>query len=269
MSRPSAGALERAGARLEYLDYGGSGPPAILLHGLAGTGREWDSTASWLTPTHHVVAPDQRAHGRSERRPRDLSCDAFVADVVALLEELKLPPALLIGQSLGGQTAFLVAARRPDLVRSLVVAEASPSPTSLEAIESVRDWLEGWPVPFPSPTAARTFFGGGTTAGRAWADGLEERGDGWWPSFDVDMMVVALSATVERDYWDEWKRIEGPTLVVRAADGSLPEAEARRMVASLRSASVTEIPGAGHDVHLEAPVEWREAVERFLASLPA
>ncbi|MGH3014334.1 MAG: alpha/beta fold hydrolase [Gaiellaceae bacterium] len=253
--------------RLEHVDYGGSGPVAILLHGLAGTGREWQGTASWLAQTHHVVAPDQRGHGRTERRPADVSCDAFVADVAALLERLERSPALLIGQSLGGQTAFLVAARRPDLVGALVVAEASPSPTSTETVESVRDWLEGWPVPFSSPAAARTFFGGDTPAGRVWAGGLEERDGGWWPSFDVDVMVAALSATVGQSLWDEWKRIECPTLVVRGTKGGLPRPEAQRMVASLPGGRLAEIPDAGHDVHLEAPPEWRDAVERFLASL--
>ena len=199
----------------------------------------------------------------------DVSCDAFVADVVALIEALRLSPALLIGQSLGGQTAFLVAARRPDLVRALVVAEASPSPTSPETVESVRDWLEEWPVPFQSPAAARAFFGGETAVGRAWASGLEERDGGWWPSFDDDIVVAALSPTVGQGYWDEWKRIECPTLVVRAGEGTLPEADAGRMVASLRKASLSEIPGAGHDVHLEAPAEWRAAVEGFLLSSAA
>jgi len=258
-------AARGAGVALQCLDWGGSGPAAVLLHGLGGTAREWESTASWLTRTHRVLAPDQRGHGASERRPKDLSRDAFVADVVALVERLAGPPVTLIGQSLGAHTAFLVAARRPDLVRTLVVAEASPSPTTAEMVANVREQLAAWPVPFRSRADARTFFGGDTLAARAWADGLEERDGAWWPAFDLDMMVAALSASAT-DCWKEWKRIRAPTLVVRAGSGELSAVEAGAMVAALSAARLVEIPGAGHDVHLEAPLEWRRAVERFLAT---
>ena len=73
-----------------------------------------------------VIALDQRGHGRSEREPTDLSRPAFVGDVVAVVEQLSLAPVVLIGQSMGGNTAFLAAAAHPGLVESLVVIEASP-----------------------------------------------------------------------------------------------------------------------------------------------
>ena len=82
-------------ARLEALDFGGEGPSVLLLHGLAGTAVEWEETAAWLSATHHVVALDQRGHGRSERRPADVSREAFVADALAAIDELALAPAVL------------------------------------------------------------------------------------------------------------------------------------------------------------------------------
>ena len=56
---------------------------------------------------------------------------------------------------------------------------------------------------------------------RAWADGLEEREDGWWPAFDLDVITTALAGGTRRDYWAEWERIQCPTLVVRGEHGSL------------------------------------------------
>jgi pimeloyl-ACP methyl ester carboxylesterase len=67
-----------------FQDYGGEGPSVLLLHGLAGTALEWQHTASWLTETHHLYAPDQRGYGRSERRPSSVSTDDLVEDVVAI-----------------------------------------------------------------------------------------------------------------------------------------------------------------------------------------
>jgi pimeloyl-ACP methyl ester carboxylesterase len=123
----------RNGERLACRDFGGQGPPVLLLHGLAGHAGEWTETASWLTGGARVYALDQRGHGRSERRPSDVSRAAHVADVIALVESLGSPRTILIGQSLGGQTAFLTVARRPDLVQSLVVAEATAGEPTPEA----------------------------------------------------------------------------------------------------------------------------------------
>ena len=99
-----------------------------------------------------------------------------------MIEQLNLGPVILIGQSLGGNLAFLVAARRPDLVHGLVVAEASPEadPEGIAA-EGMRRWLEGWPTPFPSREAAMDFLNGTSLYASAWADGLEHRSGGWWP----------------------------------------------------------------------------------------
>ncbi|HEX5557129.1 MAG TPA: alpha/beta fold hydrolase [Gaiellales bacterium] len=202
----------REGVRLACLDDGG-GPPVVLVHGLAGHAREWDGTAAWLSPSHRVVAPDARGHGRSERRPGDVSRAAYVDDLAWWIELLGLAPAAVIGQSLGAHTAFLLAARRPELVRALVVAEATPE-ADPDAPAIVEAWLRSWPVPFGSRADALTFFGD-TTWGRAWADGLERREDGMWPAFDVDVMTASLAETAVCSCWEEWRRVSCPALVVR------------------------------------------------------
>ena len=119
--------VEGRDARLTALDFGGEGPGALLLHGLAGTALEWDETASWLRESHRVLGLDQRGHGHSERRPEDVSPSAFVSDALTAIERLNLAPTLLVGQSLGGLIAFLAASKRPDLVSALIVVEATPT----------------------------------------------------------------------------------------------------------------------------------------------
>jgi pimeloyl-ACP methyl ester carboxylesterase len=251
-------------ARLEALDFGGEGPGVLLLHGLAGTAREWEETAAWLSETHRVIALDQRGQGRSERRPDDVSREAFVDDAIAAIDELALAPAVLVGQSLGGHTAFLVAAARPDLVRGLVVAEASPAEAKPGEPDEIRKLLSAWPA-FASREAAQEFFGGDTPVGRAWARNLEEADDGLVPAFDTDVMVETIAAAAD-GRWDEWRRIQAPTLIVRGEHGDLPEKEAAEMAQALPSAELVTLPG-GHDVHLDAPEAWRTAVEGFLARL--
>ena len=254
-------------ARLEALDFGGDGSGVLLLHGLAGTAREWEETAAWLVLTHHVVALDQRGHGRSERRPEDLAPAAFVADALEAVESLGLAPAILVGQSLGGLIAFLAASERPDLVSALVVVEATPTREGPGVAEQIADYFDSWPLPFPSEEAAITFFGGESPRARAWARNLVSTPDGLQPAFDTDVLVAAIEEALARDHWDAWRALAVPTLLVRGEEGELSPVEADAMVAAVPAVQLVSIPGAGHDVHLDAPETWRKAVERFLAQL--
>jgi len=269
--RPRWHEVERDGTRLACADYGGTGAPVILLHGLAGHATEWNETASWIATNHHVFAPDLRGQGRSERHPGDVSRSAHVNDVGAWIEQLGLARVTLVGQSLGGHTAFLVAARWPDRVEKLVVAEAGPGPYQRneapseddETVRRLRQWLEGWPKPFPSREAAVAFFGRNDPWARAWADGLEQHSDGFYPSFDTDVMVDTLRDAAG-SFWDEWRAVACPTLLVVTKDRENPEL-AHRMLTEQPHASLVEIPDAGHDLHLDNPAAWREALETFLS----
>jgi pimeloyl-ACP methyl ester carboxylesterase len=302
-------AVRRDGVRLVAHDHGGQGrPPVVLLHGLAGHSGEWDTTVEWMRERHRVIALDQRGHGASERHPTDVSRDAYVRDVVAVINALspkqaqpgqrtdapehagledaglreesrgthpppaapeegdRPEPVVLVGQSLGGHTAMLVAAARPDLVRALVMVEAGPGGNDPGGVAQVERWLASWPVPFPSPTVAAEFLGGGAV-GAGWAAGLEEREDGWWPRFDPALMVRSLTEDSRRSFWHEWEQIACPTLVVLAESGIITSREAGEMTRTRPGVVMARTPGAGHDVHLEAPGLLRSVLEDFLETL--
>jgi pimeloyl-ACP methyl ester carboxylesterase len=269
---PTELVLERDGVRLTGLDFGGDGPPVVLLHGLAGYPGEWRETASWLTKRCRVIALDARGHGSSQRVPADVSRVAHVADAVFAVQEVGLDPVVVIGQSLGGQTALVFAAGNPDLARGLVLADASPAGfEDADAAETnVTDLgrsLGRWPVPFASRDAALEFFGGPSLSAEAWADGMEQRDGGWWPRFDVEVMVRTLREATSRSCWEQWECITCPTLVVRAGKGQIRPADAQAMMERGRQVRVVEAVGAEHDVHLDRPAEWRAAVCEFLDGL--
>lgn len=237
----------------------------LCLHGLAGHAGEWTGTAERLADVARAVAFDARGHGGSERFPGHVSRDANVADAVAVIEALRLAPVVVVGQSFGGQTALLLAAARPDLVRGLVVVEASPDSGGGDACIEVERSLRSWPVPFATRADAVAYFAGRGFAAAEWAAGLEEREDGWWPRFDVDVLVRTLREADSRTYWDEWEGIGCPILVVRGSKGSLPRDHALQMLRRARAARLVEIAG-GHDVHLERPDEWARALRGFLSA---
>lgn len=264
--------LERDGTRLAVRDFGGAGPTVLLLHGLGGHAGEWAATAAALTAKHRVLAPDARGHGRSERHPADVTREACAADVVHVAARLDCDSVALVGQSLGGHTALLVAAAQPALVRALVVAEASPLAADDAAgfAADLAATLRRWPVPFGAREDAVAFFAGrgwSPGAAEAWADGLELRADGWRPGFEVGTMERMLHEAVARDRWDAWERIACPVLVVRGEHGTLARETADEMARRTTGARAVEIADAGHDVHLDQPEAWRTTLARFLADV--
>ena len=248
------------GVRLACHDSGGDGPVLVLLHGLCGHSGEWDRMAAAL-PGHRLIAFDQRGNGFSERRPADLSRAAHAADVVAVLDAFDVDRAVLVGQSMGGDTAMTTAARHPDRVSGLVLVEAGPHDPDPSGGAGVITWMNSWPRPFPTREAAVDFLGGGPV-GEGWADGLEQRDGGWWPRFDVDVMTRVVTADPDRDQWAEWARVRCPVLAVFGQKGIISTDRGHLMLTRRPTTEAVSVPGAGHDVHLEQP----ELVAALVAS---
>ncbi len=256
--------FERDGVSLACLDYGGDGPPVLILPGLGGHAGEWAETASWLTERARVLALDARGQGHSERHPDDVSPEAHVADTAYVIDQLGIAPAILIGHSLGGQRALMLAGEQPDLVRALVVVDSGPARGGDATADATADYFDAWPKPFPSREAAIDHFGGPSLLAEMWADGLEERDGGLWPRWDAEVMGRTIREAFGRDYWEQWEAIRCPTLAVRA---EVPKAEFEEMAARLPQAQIVEFEGAKHDLHLDRPREWRRALADFLDSI--
>ena len=257
--------VSRPDGVIHYLDSGGSGRPVLLLHGLAGHAGEWLGTMRHLFPRYRTVAVDQRGHGRSTRMPDDLSRDAFVDDVAAVIGAAAIEnPVVLIGQSMGAHTAFLTATRYPHLVRQLVMIEGDIGGGSDEDLAGLRNALASWPVPFASYEDAMRFFGGDNALGRGWADGFEQRADGLWPRWNIDVMVRTMAPVFAREYWPEWESLPHPTLLVLGQTGSIDPGRVARMVVVRPATRHVTIAHAGHDVHLDQPRAWLHALDEFL-----
>ncbi|HLL67561.1 MAG TPA: alpha/beta hydrolase [Micromonosporaceae bacterium] len=257
--------IRRDGVTLSCL-HGGSGHPVVLLHGLAGSAHEMVPTAeSLLSAGYRVIVVDQRGHGCSTRRPNDLSRRAYIHDVVAVVEELAAGgPASLVGQSMGGHTAMLVAACRPVLVRRLVLLEAGVGGGTAEDYPAkLGEWFASWPVPFPNAAAAVEFLGS-TPIARSWVRDLEQRADGLWPRFEPDVMQDAIAAVAQQARWEEWRRVEAPTMLISGQSSTLEVAEVRQMLALHPDVQHVVIPDAGHDVHLEQHRAWVHNLKAFL-----
>ncbi len=250
-------------AGLSVLRGGSDGELVMLLHGLAGSAAELSTLGEPLVEAgFRVVVPDQRGHGHSERRPEDLSRDAYVADVLALLDE----PAWLVGQSMGAHTAMLAAAARPARTRGLVMIEGGVGGSTDDYPTRLQTWFAAWPIPFADEAAARAFLGDRTIT-EAWLADLEHRADGLWPRFDADIMGAAIRPVADRARWPEWTTLTTPTLLVLGEHGTVDPAERTRMLATRPEVRHVVVPGAGHDVHLDDPPTTARLVLDFVRSV--
>jgi pimeloyl-ACP methyl ester carboxylesterase len=257
--------VARPDAEIAYLDSGAAAPAIIFLHGLAGHAGEWLGTMRRLHPRWRTLALDQRGHGRSTRRPVNLSREAFADDVAAVIDAAALDhPVALIGQSMGAHTALVTAARFPRLVSRLVMIEGDVGGGDEAELATLRATLDAWPFPFPDYESAMRFFGGANELGRAWADGLDARADGLWPRWDADIMVQTMEPIFEREHWAEWESLPHPTLLVLGQSGWIDPRRVDRMVATRPSAQRVTVAHARHDVHIEQPQAWHHALETFL-----
>src|SRR5574341_82821 len=107
-----------------YYEITGQGEPILLIHGFMGTGSsEFPDLRSWLSRDYQVVAPDLQGYGKSMPKPRIYGVDFYrrdAEDLIALLENLDLPPVRVLGYSDGGEIAFWLPILVPERIRSLV-----------------------------------------------------------------------------------------------------------------------------------------------------
>ncbi|QNS02413.1 alpha/beta fold hydrolase [Streptomyces xanthii] len=217
-----AGSL-RSACRISGPD---TGPPLLLLHALGEDSRDWAGVAPALARTHRVHALDLRGHGRTEW-PGTYSVEAMRDDVLGHLDALGLDRVDVVGHSMGGVVAALLAMHRPARVRRLVLEDVpllrprEPKPATRPDGELSFDWAVVAAVraqlDHPDP---------------AWAQGL--------------------------------RNITAPTLAVAGGPAShVPQEDIAELVRRVPDARLVTIP-AGHLVHHARPQEFLAAVLPFL-----
>ncbi|MEU6116755.1 alpha/beta hydrolase [Streptomyces sp. NPDC047117] len=250
------------GRRFAYLDSGGPGPVLLALHGHFGRGRIFAPLAAALAGRYRVLAPDQRGHGLSDHGG-PFTPDAYVADAAALLRALDAGPAAVLGHSMGGAVAFLLAERHPDLVRALVVADMTVRNHAPET-QPVLD-VSRWPRRTPSRAALRAAIEArGIPDAGYFLDSAAEFEDGWGLLFDMDGMMASQRAFTG-DFSARWAASRQPALLLRAGESFLlTRATAEWMAGARPHTALTEFPGCGHWLYAADPAGFAQAVGGFL-----
>nr|WP_296772898.1 alpha/beta hydrolase [Rhodococcus sp. (in: high G+C Gram-positive bacteria)] len=241
-------------------DEGGDGTPILLLHGLMGSARTWRRQVPWLREFGHVYTYDAPGHGRPP--PASLTTEAFVEDLTRHAETIGT--STVVGHSMGSLHGWCLAAARPDLVDALVVEDIAPDFRGRTA----DDWaamIRAWPQPFATEDEMVTFFG--PVAGQYFADSFVRGDDGFLLHGDVSTFEAISAEWGTRHFWDEWERVEAPSLLIEGEFGITPVGQMAEMHARNRKSTYVRVPGAAHLVHDEQPEQYRAAVSEFLAPL--
>lgn len=142
----AAGRYAQIGDHRLYYETLGQGPVVVLLHGGGGDiHSSFDAQIDFLALRHQVIAVDQRGHGRSPDVPGPLTYAAMTQDTAALLRQLGVTRADLVGFSDGANIALMLAVRYPDLVRRVVASGANLDPQGLTA-DSFRETQTSTPM---------------------------------------------------------------------------------------------------------------------------
>jgi esterase len=247
--------LAIGGRHLAYHD-SDSGAPLLALHGHFSRGRTWARLAERVAPQWRVVAPDQRGHGLSSPA-EDYDREGYVADAARVVEALDLAPAVVLGHSLGGVNAYQLAARRPELVRAVIVEDA---PADVPPHPDAGSWTA--PRRFPSLQALTEQVDDPYLLESAFEDD-----DGWGFRFDPDQLDRSRHL-LTGDHWADWLAGEHPALLLHGLESTrLVTAHAREMARRRPATRLVEFPGAGHTIHDDDPEGFALAVTSFLAEL--
>jgi len=278
------------GGPVHYADFGGSGKPVVLVHGLAGSRLNWLAVAPALAADHRVFALDLIGHGLTPRAGRKATLANHRRVIDGFIERVAGEPSLLIGNSTGGHLAILEAAAAPANVAGLVLVDpAAPIPVRgahgsvaslLMAPLLIRGFGEAMMMASARRTTSeqvvyRTLRAVSTDYSRIPEEVIQAHLDAHRPRHGDREANVAVLQTMRSliasnlrraSFYAKVREVRAPALVVHGEkDRVVPLSASRRLVELRPDWELHVFPGLGHVPMLEDPNAFLEVVRRWLA----
>ena len=272
------------GLRLYYRDYAPAEPgrvPVLCLPGLTRNSRDFETIAPRIRQTRRVLCADLRGRGLSQHDPewRNYHPGTYVGDIARLLSDAGVPRVIILGTSLGGILAMLVAATAPQLLAGAILNDVGPE-VAAEGLKRISTYVgKSAPVTSWAEAAAQAKV----TYGLAWPDATD---DDWMrfaqrsytevdgvPRLAMDPMigeaVRAAPAGAAPDLWPVFGALKPvPVLALRGEISDVLSAETfERMGREKPDLVRVTVAGRGHPPMLDEP-DSVAAIDRFLSRLP-
>jgi N-formylmaleamate deformylase len=265
MTNWTSGALKTNGIHIHYLRTGGGKPPLVLLHGLTGSGACWIPLARGLECEYDVVMPDARGHGNSGTPLDGYRYEDHASDVVGLIQGLGLAAPVLLGHSMGGMTAAVVASQIVPATSAVILVD----PTFLsperqrevhesDVIEQHRRLLSSNSEEVAAQLRARHPYRSSEFIELLAEARLQTRIN----AFDV-------LRPPNPEYHELISVISVPVLLVTGDKGVVSLEMARALQNLNPRLHVEQIQDAGHGLPYDQPTRFEAVVRSFLRSLAA
>ena len=264
--------IEIGDARVHYTDEGAGDETIVFSHGLLMSGEMFSAQVSALKSRYRCITYDHRGQGQSAVTEGGYDMDTLTDDTAGLIEELGASPCHFVGLSMGGFIGMRLAARRPELLRSLTLVETSAEPEPKENQPRYRmlNFIARWfglglvvekvmPIMF-----GKTFL---SDPGRA-----EVRAK--WRKHIVSNNRIGITRAVKgvidrSGVTDELAKIDMPVLIIAGdEDVATVPAKSERMHQAIKDSNMVMIPRAGHSSTIEEPEAVNRAISDFLAHVP-
>ena len=249
-----------------YYEIHGSGIETLVLsHGLLWSGKMFYKQINYFKSKYTVITYDHRGQGKSEVTGGSYNMDQLYEDAIALLDYLKLKNVHFGGLSMGGFVAMRLAARRPDLVKSLILmetsSEAEPNKFKYTILNTIVKFFGVKAVARP---VMKIMFGAKflndpkrKEERREWENELLK---------NPKNIRYAVSSVVDRNaISNELKNITCPTLIlVGTHDTATPPEKSEFIHSKIKRSTLTYIDGGGHTACIEEPEKYNREIEHFL-----
>jgi len=255
------------GVRMEYVESGpANGVPAVFLHGVTDSWRSFERVLPLLPPTMHAFAVSQRGHGDSSRPRSGYRFSDMAEDLLAFMDAMRLPKAIIAGHSMGASVAQRFVADHPDRVSALVLMGAFSDYSD----PGFADFVASDVMPLTDPIAP--------AFAREWQQSTLAQA---MPPDHFDAVVTETLKVPARvwheafggflatpDFTNELARVSAPALLIWGdRDTYTGRAAQDRLLEVIPHARLIAYAGFGHALHWEDPVRVTKDLEAFTRNL--
>lgn len=254
------------GAKIYYTEAGdATKPTVILLHGLGSSGVSWQFNTGALAAKYRVIVPDQIGFGKSDKPLLKYRVATYVDFLDKFMSEIKVEKATLVGNSLGGWVAALMAIKYPNRVEKIVLADAAglkPNEVDFNLLYSLnystRDEVR--------KLVKLVFYNQAIFGSELFVDQSMSLRVAANDGYTINSLIESIKR--EEDFLDgQLSNIKKPTLIIWGKqDGLLPLADAQKFKDGIADSQLVVFDQCGHVPQVEKAAEFNAAVLKFVLS---